>query len=358
MEKIFLSCEQKKHGKRTLHRKMRTLLLLFVFGLTWLSAVAAPTEQQRTIRGRVIGEAGDPIPGVTVVVKGTTVGTITDLDGKFNLSVPANATTLAISFVGMTAQEIPITAQSDYNVTMKEETKGLEEVVVVGYGTQKKESVVGAITQVNNETLMQAGATTVTNAIAGKLSGVLTIQRDAEPGSSDADIYVRGLSSWNGSGPLVLVDGVERDFSQVNPNEINSISVLKDASATAVFGARGANGVVIVTTKRGVLGKPNMDFSASYGMQVATRIPKFIDSYTTLKDLNVAFMNGQQFSSLIPEAVLNEYKNPSSALNALRYPNVNWFDELTNPVAPLATANMNVSGGTEFAKYFLAFGYQ
>jgi TonB-linked SusC/RagA family outer membrane protein len=359
MEKFFLSCDMRNtHGKRTFHQKMRTLLLLLMFGFAGLIALAGNTEQQRTIRGRVISQTGDPIPGVTVVVKGSTIGTITDVDGRFSLAIPANAATLAVSFVGMTAQEIPIAAQTEYNVTLMEETKGIEEVVVVGYGTQKKETVVGAITQVNNETLMQAGATTVTNAIAGKLSGVLTIQRDAEPGSSEADIYVRGLSSWNGSGPLVLVDGVERDFTQVNPNEINSISVLKDASATAVFGARGANGVVIVTTKRGALGKPNMDFSASYGMQVATRIPKYIDSYTTLKDLNVAFMNGQQFSSLIPEAVLNEYKNPSSQLNALRYPNVNWFDELTNPVAPLATLNMNVSGGTDFAKYFLAFGYQ
>ena len=359
MEKNFLSCDdQSIHGKRLFRRKMRTLLLLFLFGVTWLSAMAVPTEQQKSIRGKVVGENGDPIPGVTVVVKGTTVGTITDMDGKFNLAIPANAATLAISFVGMTPQEIPIGTQTEFNVTLKEESKGIDEVVVVGYGTQKKESVVGAITQVNNEALMQAGATTVTNAIAGKLSGVLTIQRDAEPGSSEAQIYVRGLSSWNGSEPLVLVDGVERDFSLINPNEINTISVLKDASATAVFGARGANGVVIVTTKRGAIGRPNMNFTGSYGMQVATRIPEYIDSYTTLNALNVAFMNGQQFSSLIPQSVLNEYKNPSTPLNALRYPNVNWFEECTNPVAPTATANMNVSGGTEFAKYFLSFGYQ
>jgi len=295
MEKNYLSCADYNHRKRTFHRKMRTLLLLFVFGLSWLSALAVPTEQQRTIRGKVVEENGDPIPGVTIVVKGTTVGTITDLDGRFSLNIPANAQTLSISFVGMTAKEVTIGSQAEFNVTLIGETKGIEEVVVVGYGTQRKESVVGAITQVNSEALMQAGATTVTNAIAGKLSGVLTIQRDAEPGSSEADIYVRGLSSWNGSAPLVLVDGVEREFGLINPNEIQTISVLKDASATAVFGARGANGVVIVTTKRGVIGKPNLDFSASYGAQIATRIPKHIDSYTTEKALNVAYMNGQQF---------------------------------------------------------------
>lgn len=314
--------------------------------------------QQKKLTGTVIGTDNAPIPGVSIVVKGTSVGTVTDVDGKFSLNVPANSQSLVFSFVGMLAQEITIGNLTEFNVRLKEETKGLEEVVVVGYGTQKKESVVGAITQVDNEKLMQAGATTVTNAIAGKLSGVLTIQRDAEPGSSDADIYIRGLSSWNGSSPLVLVDGVERDWTMINPHEINTISVLKDASATAVFGARGANGVVIVTTKRGTLGKPNMDFSASYGRQIATRLPQNIDSYTTLSSLNVAFMNGQQFQSLFPESVLAEYKNPSTPLNALRYPNVNWYDVCANSSAPAATANLNISGGTDFAKYFLAFGYQ
>lgn len=334
------------------------LLSTFLIAVLMLLVQFTASAQQKRLSGLVKGEDNAPLPGVSVIVKGTTVGTITDNDGKFTLSVPADARTLVFSFVGMTTQEITIGDQTAFDLVLKEETRGLEEVVVVGYGTQKKETVVGAITQVDNATLMQAGATTVTNAIAGKLSGVLTIQRDAEPGASQADIYIRGLSSWNGSAPLVLVDGVERDFSLVNPNEINTISVLKDASATAVFGARGANGVVIVTTKRGSLGKPKMDFSASYGAQIATRIPDYIDSYTTLSSLNVAFMNGQQFQSLFPQSVLEEYRNPSTPLNALRYPNVNWFDVCTNDFAPATTANMNVSGGTDFAKYYLAFGYQ
>lgn len=315
-------------------------------------------EQQKKITGKVSDITGAPVPGATVVVPGTTVGTIADIDGNFTLSIPANAKTLLVSFVGMIAKEVQIGNANNFRVTLVEQTIGVEEVVVVGYGTQKKETVVGAVTQVNNNTLMQAGATNVTNAIAGKLSGILTIQQQGEPGKNAAEIYVRGVSSWNGSAPLVLVDGVERDFTQVNPNEINSISVLKDASATAVFGARGANGVVIVTTKRGTIGKPKLDFSASSGIQMATRLPDYIDSYTTLSNLNVAYMNGQQFTSLIPQSTLSEYKNPSTPLNALRYPNVNWFDECSRGYAPVATANMNVSGGTEFAKYFLAFGYQ
>jgi TonB-linked SusC/RagA family outer membrane protein len=205
---------------------------------------------------------------------------------------------------------------------------------------------------------MQSGSTTVTNAITGRLSGVLTIQLDAEPGADNANIYVRGLSSWNGSSPLVLVDGVERDFANIDPNEINTISVLKDASATAVFGAKGANGVIVVTTKRGVLGKPKLDFSAAYGLQYATRIPEHINAYTTMSMYNVALMNNGTFTGLMPENVLQEYKNPSTPLNALRYPDVNWFETCTNNFAPVSDLNLNIHGGTEFAKYFLSFGYQ
>ena len=315
--------------------------------------------QQNTVKGTVKdATTGEALIGVSVVVKGTTTGQLTDINGKFSIPIPSSQATLTFSFIGYTTQEVLAAAGSDLNIAMSLEMTQISEVVVVGYGTQKKESVVGAITSVNAATLMQAGATTVTNAIAGKLSGVLTIQQDGEPGANGANIYVRGLSSWNGSSPLVLVDGVERDFSMLNPNEISTISVLKDASATAVFGAKGANGVIVVTTKRGNLGKPKMEFTATYGLEKATRIPDNIDSYTTLSMLNVARMNGQQFTDLTTPGILQEYKHPSSALNAIRYPNVNWFDACTTPFAPTSTANLNISGGTDFAKYFLAFGYE
>lgn len=358
MEKSFLACDIPIiHRKRMFCRKIRTLFMLMLFVVSVLTAGATALQQQKVIRGKVTGESGEPVPGASVVVKGTTVGTITDPDGKFSFSAPANAQTLEISFVGMTSQLIPIGNQTEFNIVLKEETKGLEEVVVVGYGVQKKESVVGAITQIDNTALMRSGNSNVTSAIAGKLSGVLTIQQSGEPGNNDSQIIIRGLSSWNGSEPLVLVDGVERDFSDLDPNEINTLSVLKDASATAVFGAKGANGVIIVTTKRGTLGKPKLDVTASYGLQKATRIPDHIDSYTTMSLLNVAYMNGQQFSLLTPESVLQEYKNPSSRLMALRYPNVNWFEEVTHPFAPTINANFNVTGGTNFIKYFCSLGY-
>jgi TonB-linked SusC/RagA family outer membrane protein len=324
------------------------------------SDIAGGTFQQVTLTGKVTDAVtGEVLTGVTVLVKGTTVGTLTDINGNFSIPVTSRqGVTLQISFIGYTTQEVLATPGTAVTVALALEVTQIQEVVVVGYGTQKKESVVGAITQVNSKSLMQAGQTTITNAITGKLSGVLTIQTQAEPGADNANLYVRGLSSWNGSAPLVLVDGVERDFTNIDPNEINTISVLKDASATAVFGAKGANGVIVVTTKRGLIGKPKMDFTGSYGLQYATRVPDNIDAYTTMSMYNVALMNNGTFTGLIPQNVLQEYKNPSTPLNALRYPDVNWFDVCTNKFAPVSNANLNITGGTEFAKYFLSFGYQ
>ncbi|HPJ59655.1 MAG TPA: TonB-dependent receptor [Bacteroidales bacterium] len=328
------------------------------------SAVAASPDdpsapQQITITGKVTDAAtGEALIGVTVLVKGTTVGALTDINGNFTIPVSSRQpVTLAISFIGYSAQEVQATPGTPVNVALALEVTQIQEVVVVGYGVQKKESVVGAITQVDAQTLMQAGEINVTNAITGKLSGVLTIQQDAEPGSDNATLYVRGLSSWNGSSPLVLVDGVERDFSSLDPNEIETISVLKDASATAVFGAKGANGVIVVTTKRGTLGRPKMDFTGAYGLQTAARVPEHIDAFTTMSMYNVALMNKQDFTLLKSEYELAQWKNPSTPIKALEFPDVNWFDECTHDFAPVANANLNITGGTDFAKYFLSFGY-
>jgi len=320
---------------------------------------AVEEDQQYTVTGTIKdATTGEVLAGVTILVKGTTTGQLTDANGKFTIRIPDREAVLVISSIGYTTQEIAVQQGSVVNLSLVTEEQKLDEIVVVGYGTQKKESVVGAITQVNSEKLMQSGQTTITNAISGKLSGVLTIQTDAEPGSDAARIFVRGLSSWNGSAPLVLVDGVERDWASIDPNEINTISVLKDASATAVFGAKGANGVIVVTTKRGTLGKPSMDVSAAYGLQFATRIPPHVDAYTTMSMYNIALMNNQTFTGLQSQNSLNEWRSPSSDLMAMKYPDVNWFKTNTNSSAPVANANLNVHGGTDFAKYFLSFGYQ
>ena len=322
-------------------------------------AIASFSDQQpkKKLTGKVNDAENSPIPGATVMIKGTNVGTITDGDGNFSFDAPADAKTLVISFVGYKGQEITIGTKASFAVKLEEETVGVEEVVVVGYGIQKKESVVGAISQVDNVSLMRSGTSNVTNALAGKMSGVLTMQATGQPGSNESEIIIRGLSSWNGSKPLVLVDGVERDFTDLDPNEIQTISVLKDASATAVFGAKGANGVIIVSTKRGTLGKAKLDMSASYGLQRATRVPDHIDSYTTMNAYNYGLKNQGRFSEIVSDQVLGEYLNPSSQINSLRYPNVDWFDIMTKEFAPTTTANVNVAGGTEFIKYFCSLGY-
>ena len=318
----------------------------------------APSIQQQPIEltGVVVDETGVPVIGANVLVKGTTMGIITDVDGKFILKVPANST-LVVSFIGYKTVEIKPGRRNHVSVELVEDTEHLEEVVIVGYGVQEKESVVGAITQVGNKSLVQSGVSDVTAAIAGKLSGVLTMQQSGQPGQTTNDIIIRGVSSWNSSKPLVMVDGVERDFADLDPNEINTISVLKDASATAVFGAKGANGVILVTTKRGVESKPKLDFSASYGIELPTRIPKHIDSYTTMSMYNVGLMNAGTFQDLTTQAVLNEYRNPSTPLNSIRYPDVDWFDVLARDFAPVTNANFNIRGGTNFVKYFASLGY-
>jgi TonB-linked SusC/RagA family outer membrane protein len=336
--------------------KFSNLLEWILFVLFW-SFSQFIIAQDITVAGVVKDAKGEPLIGVTIQVSGTTHGTVTDLDGRFNLlNVPPDAI-LEITYIGMEGQKIPINGKTFIDVVLLEETELLDEVVVVGYGVQKKETLVGAVSQIDNKAIIQSGTSSVSNAIAGKLSGVLTMQQSGEPGNDDAEIIIRGLSSWNGSSPLALVDGVERDFKDLDPNEIETFSVLKDASATAVFGAKGADGVIIVTTKRGREGKPVLNISASTGMEKATHIPDHIDSYTTMNLLNVARMNEQQFTELVPRHVLDEYRQPSSPLNALRYPNVNWFDLVTRPFAPSTNANINVTGGTSLVKYFASLGY-
>ena len=209
----------------------------------------------------------------------------------------------------------------------------------------------------NNEQLVNSGTTNITNAIAGKLSGVTTIQTGGQPGNNDANIFIRGVSSWNGSTPLVLVDGVERSFADIDPNEVASLSVLKDASATAVFGAKGANGVIIVTTRTGSTGKPKMNISLSYGLDFPTMIPDHIGSAQTAELLNVALKNAQSYGSMIPRSEIEEYARPSSRINSIRYPDNDWFDIAMRRCAQTINANYNVSGGSQRVKYFLSLGY-
>ena len=309
------------------------------------------------ITGTVVDTKNEPLIGATVMVKGTTTGTITDFDGKFIISVPNSNSVLEISYIGFQTKEIPLNGRKNILVRLAEEQTVLEEVVVVGYGVQKKESVVGAISQVGTKALVESGTTNITNALTGKLSGVTTMQTSGQPGANDAEIVIRGVSSWNGSEPLVLVDGVERDFSDIDPNEVATISVLKDASATAVFGARGANGVIIVTTKEGKQGDPKFKVTAAHGISWAARIPQVSDAYTTLTGYNEYLKNARRYDELYPYENIMKHVNPSTPLEEVLYPNINWFELLTHKFAHVTNANANVSGGTDFINYFSSLGF-
>ena len=312
---------------------------------------------QMTVAGVVISSADDlPVIGATVYQKDNmSNGVVTDLDGNFSLNVPADAI-LVVSSMGF--QTVELSPASKMRIVLEDESQQLDAVVFVGYGVQRKESVVGAISQVDNEALVNSGNTNITQAIAGKLSGVLAMQSGGTPGANDATIVIRGVSSWNGSEPLVMVDGVERSFSSLDPNEVENISVLKDASATAVFGAKGANGVILVTTKKGKKGKPKMNLSVSHGLNFAAGLPKHVDAVTTAKAYNAALMNQQSFAEIFSDYELAQYAAPSSEINALRYPDVNWYDMMLKDCAHTTDANINISGGGDRARYFISFSYK
>lgn len=348
---VHLNFKNRISGSGRLGLVILTMMMVVIQG--W----AAVFQDGSMITGTVVDTNNEPLIGATVMIKGTTTGTITDFDGKFMLNADNANAVLEVSYIGFQTKEVALNGRKTILVTLAEEQTVLQEVVVVGYGVQKKESVVGAISQVDNKALVQSGTTNITNALTGKLSGVMTMQTSGQPGANDAEIVIRGVSSWNGSEPLVLVDGVERDFSDIDPNEVQTISVLKDASATAVFGARGANGVIIVTTKEGKQGDPKFKVNAAHGISWATRIPQVSDAYTTLTGYNEYLKNNRRFDEVYPYENIMKHVNPSNPLEAVMYPDINWFDLLTHQFAHVTNANANVSGGTDFIDYFSSLGF-
>src|SRR5690554_3413159 len=213
--------------------------------------VTTITLQQRTVTGVVTDSRGEPLPGVTILIPGTTTGTVTNADGNFTLAVPPSAQTLQFSFVGMRTQEVPIDGRTTFTVVMEEETIGIEEVVAIGYGTQKKVNLTGAVQNVTSDEIVRRNASNTSNALQGLIPGVSVVQSSGRPGADGATIRIRGTGSLNSSSnPLVLIDGVEGDINNVDPNAVESISVLKDAASASIYGSRASNGVILITTKR------------------------------------------------------------------------------------------------------------
>lgn len=320
-----------------------------------LSYVTGQSATERlNLSGNVVDENREPLVGVSVFVPGTNTGVITDFNGKFAVTVQGNATQLVFSYVGYISQTLQIGKNKTFTVVLKENTKELQEVLVVGYGVQKKESSVAAISQVKGAEIMKVAATNLSSALAGQISGVSTVQISGKPGDDNAKIYIRGVSSWQGNDPLVMVDGVERDFNQIDPNEVENISVLKDASATAIFGVRGANGVILITTKRGEKGKVKVNVTAEHTMKSPTGIISPMDSYNTGLVMNQAARNDNTFDKILSEEVLQHYKNQDMPYV---YPNTNWQDVMLRDMAFSQKYNVNISGGTEFARVFSSLSY-
>nr|HPR60521.1 SusC/RagA family TonB-linked outer membrane protein [Prolixibacteraceae bacterium] len=316
------------------------------------------------VRGKVIDDRKDPVIGATVILKGSTsVGTVTDVNGDFSLEIPSGKQTLQVSFIGMQVAEIEASGGDFVTVTLKDENIYLNETVIVGYGQQKKESVVGAITQTKGETLERTGGvSSVGAALTGNLPGVITLSTRGTPGDEDPIIFIRGQSTWNNSTPLILVDGIEREMSSVDISSIENISVLKDASATAVFGVKGANGVILITTKRGKEGKADIRVSANATMKVPSRLAGKYDSYDALRVRNEAIerelaMYPSSWDEYMPYGELDKYRNPASQEEAERYPNVDWADVLVKDFAMSYNTNLNVAGGTDFVNYFTSMDY-
>lgn len=313
------------------------------------------TTKKVTVRGVVVDENSQPVPGVAVLVKGkpSEGGTMTDQNGEFSLAVPADAV-VQFSCIGYKSEERPVAQTTDWLVTLVEESVALEGTVVVGYGVQRKESVVGAITQVKSEELDKTGTTNITNALAGKVPGLLVYSTSGGPGENDATLLVRGLSSWNGNAPLVMVDGIEREMNSLSPTDVASISILKDASATAVYGAKGANGVILVTTKTGVLGKPKFSVNVQQGINTPMFTPEHVDAVTVANMMNIAYRNAQSFGSQFSDAVLQKYADHS---DPLRYPDVDWYSIIQKKFAASTNADFSVSGGSDKVRYYLSVGY-
>lgn len=329
-----------------------------------LGCLGAYAQQGGTVKGVVFDDKGETIIGASVMVKGyNTMGTITDVDGNFTLRVPDENSTLVVSYIGYKTHELKAAFNTILNVTLEDEASELSEVVVVGYGQQKKASVVGAITQTTGKVLERAaGINDIGAALTGNLPGVITTQSSGMPGEEEPKIVIRGASSWNGSDPLVLVDGIERPMSSVDISSVQSLSVLKDASATAVYGVKGANGVILITTKRGQEGSAKIDVGFTATMKFASKLPDKFDSYDALMARNQAIEHEldiypDSWSDMTPQDIIEKYRYPANITEKERYPNVDWQKELFRDYAMSYNANINLAGGTKFVKYFTAVDY-
>ncbi|CCH51860.1 TonB-dependent receptor plug [Fibrisoma limi BUZ 3] len=353
----------------------------FLYLLLLLQCCAITAWAQTRVSGRVIDEQNSALPGVSVVLKGTTTGTVTDADGRYQLNVTGSNPTLVFSYIGYVTQELPVNGKSSINLTLAADTKSLNEVVVVGYGTQKKETVTGSVVSVKGADLIKSPTTNLSNSIAGRLPGVIAVNRSGEPGADGSAIRIRGTNTIGNNDALVVVDGIPAragGLQRINPNDIESISVLKDASA-AIYGSRAANGVILITTKRGKTGKPQLSYSFNQGFAQPTVIPKLANAAQyaeMLNDLNIYELPVSEWSAANQAyKTTGTFTRPNGTVRTAPYsptdiakyrdgsdpwghPNTDWYGSTLKTWSPQQQHNLQVTGGTEDFKYLASLGYQ
>ena len=331
--------------------KCFSLLLLFLFSLVSIGAYA-----QVKVEGSVFDETDNPLIGVSVFTEGRKTGTVTNADGHFTIMVPNANSYLTFSYVGYMTQKVQLKGKKILKIVMKEDAELLDEVVVVGYGTQKKINVTGAIAQVDNKELKMAPSGNLSSMLAGRLPGLITKQSSGQPGKDGASLYIRGNGAGDGD-PLIVIDGVVTDyFPTFSPDEVESITILKDATAAAVYGVRAASGVILITTKRGTIQKPTVTVNSSVTLSQNTNFPKFLNG----PDYAYWYNTAQRLDGVAEESLrftaneIDRIENPGD--NEAVYGNTDWFDLLFKNVAPAYTNNVSVSGGTERLKFFASVG--
>ncbi len=336
-------------GTSTLRNDLKMLhltVLFLIFSLIQVTASNSYSQQVKTVAGKVTEESGQSLPGVTVLIKGTTNGTITNSDGIFTISSIPNNAVLVFSFVGMETQEISVGNQTQLNVVLKVSSIGLEEVITIGYGTTKKVNLTGSVATVKSDELIQVPSANVSEVLTGKAPGLFTKQDQGVPGSDFSTLSIRGYDS-----PLILVDGIETSWTRMDPNEIESVSVLKDAAA-AVYGARAGNGVILITTKRGTSNKPSIIYTSSYTLQQPTTVPEFVSSAKY-----VELLREGEFNSNLPytytEDDLQKFKDGTDPDHV----NENWYKAAFKSWTPMQSHNLAVRGGNEKIKYYMTVGY-
>ena len=357
-----MNSERNRMGK-LLRACMCAQLIFFLSSVpftSWAEAAyqADAMQQSKVVKGTVVDANGETIIGANILVKEMAgVGVVTDFNGNFSLKLPAGVKKITVTFIGYAPQEITVKGDKPLRIVLLEDLEMLEEVQVIAYGTQSKVSVTGSMSSMRTDELLRVPNASLTNALAGSMTGVSSVQSVGQPGQEDATLYIRGSSTLSGDGsdaPLVLVDGIERPFSQIDPNEVADITVLKDASATAVFGVRGANGVILVTTRRGEQVKARVSVSSNISVQMPTRVLDSSDSYNTALLYNEKLDNDGSSKGRFSDYALNAFKTGS---DPIIYPNTDWKEYIFNDAYVQTQHNINISGGTDRVRYFTSLGY-